>query len=165
MVWATSNKVGCAVHFCPEVTGFGRNAAHFICNYGPRWALGYKINYKNVMQPRIRMVLGDGAGNRTTMRNRLTDTPVQVMYEQVQKQPVISLLKNKLIPSFRQYNKSTKETNNITWEVGWGANLVSRELVLSVTTERSKNFPPQQLLSDLAAIIALYNAAWLPGGV
>uniref|UniRef100_A0A8C8SCD0 SCP domain-containing protein n=1 Tax=Pelusios castaneus TaxID=367368 RepID=A0A8C8SCD0_9SAUR len=36
IVWATSYKVGCAVHFCPTVTGFsGSNAAHFICNYGP----------------------------------------------------------------------------------------------------------------------------------
>ncbi|XP_025894315.1 glioma pathogenesis-related protein 1-like [Nothoprocta perdicaria] len=36
IVWATSYKVGCAVHFCPRVTGFsGTNAAHFICNYGP----------------------------------------------------------------------------------------------------------------------------------
>ncbi|NWI13200.1 GLIP1 protein, partial [Crypturellus soui] len=36
IVWATSYKVGCAVHFCPSVTGFsGTNAAHFICNYGP----------------------------------------------------------------------------------------------------------------------------------
>uniref|UniRef100_A0A8D0GNV6 SCP domain-containing protein n=1 Tax=Sphenodon punctatus TaxID=8508 RepID=A0A8D0GNV6_SPHPU len=36
VVWATSYKVGCAVHFCPRVTDFsGPNAAHFICNYGP----------------------------------------------------------------------------------------------------------------------------------
>ncbi|XP_025930070.1 glioma pathogenesis-related protein 1-like [Apteryx rowi] len=36
IVWATSYKVGCAVHFCPRVTDFsGTNAAHFICNYGP----------------------------------------------------------------------------------------------------------------------------------
>nr|XP_006121593.1 glioma pathogenesis-related protein 1-like [Pelodiscus sinensis] len=36
IVWAASYKVGCAVHFCPRVTGFeGSNAAHFICNYGP----------------------------------------------------------------------------------------------------------------------------------
>ncbi|KAM6436562.1 glioma pathogenesis-related protein 1-like [Liasis olivaceus] len=36
MVWATTYKVGCAVHFCPRVQGFtGPNAAHFICNYGP----------------------------------------------------------------------------------------------------------------------------------
>ncbi|XP_066489581.1 glioma pathogenesis-related protein 1-like [Tiliqua scincoides] len=36
MVWATSYKVGCAVHFCPRVTNFrSPNAAHFICNYGP----------------------------------------------------------------------------------------------------------------------------------
>ncbi|XP_067416021.1 glioma pathogenesis-related protein 1-like [Emydura macquarii macquarii] len=36
VVWATSYKVGCAVHFCPTVTGFhGANVAHFICNYGP----------------------------------------------------------------------------------------------------------------------------------
>ncbi|XP_009667865.2 glioma pathogenesis-related protein 1 [Struthio camelus] len=36
IVWATSYKVGCAVHFCPTVTDFsGTNVAHFICNYGP----------------------------------------------------------------------------------------------------------------------------------
>ncbi|XP_061495696.1 glioma pathogenesis-related protein 1 [Rhineura floridana] len=36
MVWATSYKVGCAVHFCPKVKGFNiPNAALFICNYGP----------------------------------------------------------------------------------------------------------------------------------
>ncbi|CAI5785633.1 pathogenesis-related 1-like [Podarcis lilfordi] len=35
MVWATTYKVGCAVVFCRQVTGFTSNAAHFICNYGP----------------------------------------------------------------------------------------------------------------------------------
>ncbi|XP_053111752.1 glioma pathogenesis-related protein 1-like [Hemicordylus capensis] len=35
MVWAESYKIGCAVHFCLNVQGFGPNAAHFICNYGP----------------------------------------------------------------------------------------------------------------------------------
>ncbi|NXC59764.1 GLIP1 protein, partial [Aleadryas rufinucha] len=36
VVWATSYKVGCAVHFCPKVTYTTiPNAAHFICNYGP----------------------------------------------------------------------------------------------------------------------------------
>ncbi|XP_060633420.1 glioma pathogenesis-related protein 1-like [Anolis sagrei] len=36
MVWATSYKIGCAVHFCPRVRGFSYpNAAHLICNYGP----------------------------------------------------------------------------------------------------------------------------------
>ncbi|KAJ7329840.1 hypothetical protein JRQ81_016014 [Phrynocephalus forsythii] len=37
VVWATSYKVGCAVQFCPRVSGFERlsNGAHFICNYGP----------------------------------------------------------------------------------------------------------------------------------
>ncbi|KAM6321167.1 glioma pathogenesis-related protein 1 [Aegotheles albertisi] len=36
VVWATSYKVGCAVHFCPRVEySFITNAAHFICNYGP----------------------------------------------------------------------------------------------------------------------------------
>ncbi|MXQ80163.1 hypothetical protein E5288_WYG013720 [Bos mutus] len=37
VVWADSYKVGCAVHFCPRVSGFGAllNGAHFICNYGP----------------------------------------------------------------------------------------------------------------------------------
>ncbi|NXN11983.1 GLIP1 protein, partial [Indicator maculatus] len=36
VVWDTSYKVGCAVHFCPSV-GYSSitNAAHFICNYGP----------------------------------------------------------------------------------------------------------------------------------
>ncbi|NXF06858.1 GLIP1 protein, partial [Smithornis capensis] len=36
VVWATSYKVGCAVHFCPRVTYSSiTNAAHFLCNYGP----------------------------------------------------------------------------------------------------------------------------------
>ncbi|XP_042326502.1 glioma pathogenesis-related protein 1 [Sceloporus undulatus] len=36
MVWATSYKIGCAVHFCPAVKYFNYpNAALFICNYGP----------------------------------------------------------------------------------------------------------------------------------
>nr|XP_020727556.1 glioma pathogenesis-related protein 1 [Odocoileus virginianus texanus] len=37
VVWADSYKVGCAVHFCPQVSGFRGllNGAHFICNYGP----------------------------------------------------------------------------------------------------------------------------------
>nr|XP_012606469.1 glioma pathogenesis-related protein 1 isoform X2 [Microcebus murinus] len=36
IVWANSYKVGCAVQFCPGVSGISlSNAAHFICNYGP----------------------------------------------------------------------------------------------------------------------------------
>ncbi|XP_026555177.1 glioma pathogenesis-related protein 1 isoform X1 [Pseudonaja textilis] len=36
MVWAKTYKVGCAVHYCPVVQGFGgSDAAHFICDYGP----------------------------------------------------------------------------------------------------------------------------------
>ncbi|XP_032912738.1 glioma pathogenesis-related protein 1-like [Catharus ustulatus] len=36
VVWATSYKVGCAVHFCPKMGYLSiRNAAHFVCNYGP----------------------------------------------------------------------------------------------------------------------------------
>ncbi|XP_047405755.1 glioma pathogenesis-related protein 1 [Sciurus carolinensis] len=37
VVWANSYKVGCAVQFCPRVSGFESlsNGAHFICNYGP----------------------------------------------------------------------------------------------------------------------------------
>ncbi|KAM9389534.1 glioma pathogenesis-related protein 1 [Phaethornis superciliosus] len=36
VVWATSYKVGCAVHFCSRVEYSSiTNAAHFICNYGP----------------------------------------------------------------------------------------------------------------------------------
>ncbi|XP_074868762.1 glioma pathogenesis-related protein 1-like isoform X2 [Carettochelys insculpta] len=37
VVWAESYKVGCAVQFCPRVTGTNgiTKAAHFICNYGP----------------------------------------------------------------------------------------------------------------------------------
>ncbi|NXG15349.1 GLIP1 protein, partial [Grallaria varia] len=36
VVWATSYKVGCAVHFCPRVADSSiTNAGHFICNYGP----------------------------------------------------------------------------------------------------------------------------------
>ncbi|NWR90778.1 GLIP1 protein, partial [Furnarius figulus] len=36
VVWATSYKVGCAVHFCPRVAYSSMtNAGHFICNYGP----------------------------------------------------------------------------------------------------------------------------------
>lgn len=36
VVWATSYKVGCAVHFCPKVKYITiTNAALFVCNYGP----------------------------------------------------------------------------------------------------------------------------------
>ncbi|NXE46795.1 GLIP1 protein, partial [Casuarius casuarius] len=37
VVWATSYKVGCAVHFCNAVEYFPGlfRAAHFVCNYGP----------------------------------------------------------------------------------------------------------------------------------
>uniref|UniRef100_A0A493T1K7 SCP domain-containing protein n=1 Tax=Anas platyrhynchos platyrhynchos TaxID=8840 RepID=A0A493T1K7_ANAPP len=37
VVWATSYKVGCAVHFCHTVENFQGldRAAHFVCNYGP----------------------------------------------------------------------------------------------------------------------------------
>ncbi|NXO71970.1 GLIP1 protein, partial [Phainopepla nitens] len=36
VVWATSYKVGCAVQFCPTVEYISiRNAALFVCNYGP----------------------------------------------------------------------------------------------------------------------------------
>ncbi|KAM9229881.1 glioma pathogenesis-related protein 1 [Dugong dugon] len=37
VVWANSYKVGCAVQFCPKVSGFETLSAgaHFICNYGP----------------------------------------------------------------------------------------------------------------------------------
>ncbi|XP_010637867.1 glioma pathogenesis-related protein 1 [Fukomys damarensis] len=37
VVWADSYKVGCAVQFCPRVSGFDTlsNGAHFICDYGP----------------------------------------------------------------------------------------------------------------------------------
>ncbi|KFP78219.1 Glioma pathogenesis-related protein 1, partial [Acanthisitta chloris] len=36
VVWATSYKVGCAVHFCPSVAYISIvNAAHFVCNYAP----------------------------------------------------------------------------------------------------------------------------------
>ncbi|XP_037000606.2 glioma pathogenesis-related protein 1 isoform X2 [Artibeus jamaicensis] len=37
VVWADSYKVGCAVQYCPKVSGFEgfSSVAHFICNYGP----------------------------------------------------------------------------------------------------------------------------------
>ncbi|NWV18704.1 GLIP1 protein, partial [Origma solitaria] len=36
VVWATSYKVGCAVHFCRKIKySSARNAAYFVCNYGP----------------------------------------------------------------------------------------------------------------------------------
>ncbi|NXP29563.1 GLIP1 protein, partial [Scytalopus superciliaris] len=36
IVWDTSYKVGCAVHFCPRVAYSSiTNAGHFICNYAP----------------------------------------------------------------------------------------------------------------------------------
>nr|XP_038028842.1 peptidase inhibitor R3HDML-like [Anas platyrhynchos] len=42
IVWARSYKVGCAVHFCPTVQYFsGKNAALFICNYGPAGNYGW----------------------------------------------------------------------------------------------------------------------------
>uniref|UniRef100_A0A8C7DRJ6 SCP domain-containing protein n=1 Tax=Naja naja TaxID=35670 RepID=A0A8C7DRJ6_NAJNA len=44
MVWAKTYKVGCAVHFCPIVQGFGgSNAAHFICDYGPGMVNIFKL--------------------------------------------------------------------------------------------------------------------------
>ncbi|OXB69038.1 hypothetical protein ASZ78_012866 [Callipepla squamata] len=37
VVWATSYKVGCAVHFCPTIHNLPRfnRVAHFVCDYGP----------------------------------------------------------------------------------------------------------------------------------
>lgn len=39
MVWATTNKVGCAVHTCRRINVWGdiwENAVYLVCNYSPK---------------------------------------------------------------------------------------------------------------------------------
>uniref|UniRef100_A0A286XJL8 SCP domain-containing protein n=1 Tax=Cavia porcellus TaxID=10141 RepID=A0A286XJL8_CAVPO len=39
IVWATTNKVGCAVHTCPQIDVWGeiwKNAVYLVCNYSPK---------------------------------------------------------------------------------------------------------------------------------
>ncbi|KAI5608259.1 cysteine-rich secretory protein LCCL domain-containing 2, partial [Silurus asotus] len=39
LVWATSNRVGCAVHVCPSMNVWGEtweNAVYLVCNYSPK---------------------------------------------------------------------------------------------------------------------------------
>lgn len=39
LVWATTNRVGCAVHVCPKMNVWGDtwdNAVYLVCNYSPK---------------------------------------------------------------------------------------------------------------------------------
>lgn len=39
IVWATTNRVGCAVHTCPRMNVWGdlwENAVYLVCNYSPK---------------------------------------------------------------------------------------------------------------------------------
>ncbi|XP_012868439.1 PREDICTED: cysteine-rich secretory protein LCCL domain-containing 2 [Dipodomys ordii] len=39
IVWATTNKIGCAVHTCPTINVWGdvwKNAVYLVCNYSPK---------------------------------------------------------------------------------------------------------------------------------
>lgn len=39
LVWATTNRVGCAVHTCPRMDVWGEiweNAIYLVCNYSPK---------------------------------------------------------------------------------------------------------------------------------
>lgn len=39
MVWATTNKIGCAVHTCRNMNVWGdiwENAVYLVCNYSPK---------------------------------------------------------------------------------------------------------------------------------
>lgn len=39
MVWATTNKIGCAVHTCRSMNVWGdiwENAVYLVCNYSPK---------------------------------------------------------------------------------------------------------------------------------
>ncbi|XP_020824535.1 glioma pathogenesis-related protein 1 [Phascolarctos cinereus] len=47
VVWANSYKVGCAVQFCPKLTGTPiSNGALFVCNYGPAGNYVYMRPYE-----------------------------------------------------------------------------------------------------------------------
>lgn len=40
MVWATSNRIGCAIHTCHNMNVWGsvwRRAVYLVCNYAPKW--------------------------------------------------------------------------------------------------------------------------------
>ncbi|XP_043937997.1 cysteine-rich secretory protein LCCL domain-containing 2 [Protopterus annectens] len=50
IVWATTNKVGCAVHVCDTMNVWGeiwRNAVYFVCNYSPKGNWIGEAPYKN----------------------------------------------------------------------------------------------------------------------
>ena len=39
LVWATTSRVGCAVHVCPRMNVWGEiweNAVYLVCNYSPK---------------------------------------------------------------------------------------------------------------------------------
>lgn len=39
LVWATTNRVGCAVHVCPRMNVWGdvwENSVYLVCNYSPK---------------------------------------------------------------------------------------------------------------------------------
>ncbi|XP_003228344.2 cysteine-rich secretory protein LCCL domain-containing 2 isoform X1 [Anolis carolinensis] len=50
IVWATTNKVGCAVHVCPRMDVWGQlweNAVYLVCNYSPKGNWIGEAPYKN----------------------------------------------------------------------------------------------------------------------
>uniref|UniRef100_A0A8D2LEK0 Cysteine rich secretory protein LCCL domain containing 2 n=1 Tax=Varanus komodoensis TaxID=61221 RepID=A0A8D2LEK0_VARKO len=50
IVWATTNKVGCAVHTCPRMDVWGEvweNAVYLVCNYSPKGNWIGEAPYKN----------------------------------------------------------------------------------------------------------------------
>nr|XP_060643993.1 cysteine-rich secretory protein LCCL domain-containing 2 isoform X1 [Anolis sagrei ordinatus] len=50
IVWATTNKVGCAVHVCPRMDVWGQlweNAVYLVCNYSPKGNWFGEAPYKN----------------------------------------------------------------------------------------------------------------------
>ncbi|KAM6225474.1 cysteine-rich secretory protein LCCL domain-containing 2 isoform 1-T1 [Rhynchocyon petersi] len=50
IVWATTNKVGCAVHTCRQMTVWGdvwENAVYLVCNYSPKGNWIGEAPYKN----------------------------------------------------------------------------------------------------------------------
>ncbi|XP_011742758.1 peptidase inhibitor 15 isoform X1 [Macaca nemestrina] len=50
MVWATSNRIGCAIHTCQNMNVWGsvwRRAVYLVCNYAPKALLGMDYEWTN----------------------------------------------------------------------------------------------------------------------
>lgn len=48
MVWATSNRIGCAIHTCHNMNVWGsvwRRAVYLVCNYAPKWVAFFQYFY------------------------------------------------------------------------------------------------------------------------